>query len=62
MHRAPYLDAFMPNGFAIKSIENYLRKSGSALAPKVLVKLNPGEWETAASKVNKKDKRSPLVV
>jgi len=53
LHRAAYLDAFLPNGFAIKSIKNYLHKSASALAPKVLVKLNPGEWETAASNVKK---------
>jgi hypothetical protein len=31
----------LPNAFAIKSVKNHLRKSCSALAPKVLVKLTP---------------------
>jgi hypothetical protein len=42
-HQMPYFGAFWQNAVAIKSIEKYLRKSCSALAPKILVKLTPGQ-------------------
>jgi hypothetical protein len=41
-YQMPYFGAFYQNAVAIRSIEKYLRKSGSALAPKILVKLIPG--------------------
>jgi hypothetical protein len=36
---APDFGPFLPNAVAIKNIRNYLRKSCSALVPKMLVKL-----------------------
>ncbi len=39
LYRAPDFGPFLPNGVAIKNIKNYLRKSCSALVPKMLVKL-----------------------
>jgi hypothetical protein len=40
--RAPYFSTILPNFVATKSIDNYLRKSCSALVAKMLVKLVPG--------------------
>jgi len=37
-----YFGVLLPNDAATKSTENYLRKSCSALALKMLVKLTPG--------------------
>ncbi len=37
--RAPYFGTILPNAVAVKSRKNCLRKSCSALAPKMLVKL-----------------------
>jgi hypothetical protein len=39
LHRAPYFGTFLPNVVAVKSIKYYLRKSFSALALKILMKL-----------------------
>jgi len=41
MHRASHYRAFLPNAVTFKSVENYLRKICSALAPKKFVKLRP---------------------
>jgi hypothetical protein len=44
LSRVPYFGTFLPNHVAIQSIENYLRKSCSALAPKMLMKLMDLPW------------------
>jgi hypothetical protein len=39
--QASYFDTFLPYAIALEIIENYLRKSCSALVPNMLVKLTP---------------------
>jgi hypothetical protein len=39
LRQAPSFGTFLPNAIAFKSMKNYLRKSCSALALKMLVKL-----------------------
>ncbi len=40
LHRAAYFVTHLPSTVAIKSIKNYLRKSCSALVPKMFMKLS----------------------
>jgi hypothetical protein len=47
LSRVPYFGAVLPNEADIVSYENDLRKSCSALAPKMLVKLTPRTWPRA---------------
>jgi hypothetical protein len=44
LSRVPYFGAVLPNEASIVCYENNLRKSCSALAPKMLVKLTPKTW------------------
>jgi hypothetical protein len=49
----PNFGTLLPNAVAIKSIEHYLHKSCSDLAPEMLVKLTPNNGESMKSSVER---------